>query len=196
MASKYAVPLLKQLRTQVNHMSKLIAGLLITILTGIGSIFAGNFSMGNASSAVEFGQGVYQIEACDDWVRVNISTGATGEFGAPEGLSALTGVVISSLDTRACAGTEFTIAAFDEENNPLPIYRTDGLSGMCSDIGCAGPTEIKLQIDNAGNLTSSIPASLYLIDQNPMTADFTITFVNPAILANSVGRLNIQTASL
>jgi len=168
-------------------MTKLIIGLLLTILTGIGSIFAGNFSMGQSVSALEYGQGVYKISACDDWVRVNLSAGATGEHGAPEGLSALTGVVISSLDTRACSGTEFTISAVDEENNPLSMYRTGEL---------VGPAEIKLQIDADGNLTSSIPSSVYLIDHNPLTADFTITFVNPAILANSVGRLNIQTTSL
>jgi len=168
-------------------MTKLIIGLLLTILTGIGSIFAGNFSMGQSVSALEYGQGVYKISACDDWVRVNLSAGATGEHGAPEGLSALTGVVISSLDTRACSGTEFTISAVDEENNPLSMYRTGEL---------VGPAEIKLQIDADGNLTSSIPSSVYLIDHNPLTADFTITFVSPAILANSVGRLNIQTASL
>ena len=168
-------------------MIKLVIGLLLTIATGVGSIFAGNFSMGDAAVAVEYGQGVYKIAACDDWVRVNIMAGATGEHGAPEGLSALTGVVVSSLDTRACAGTEFTISAVDEENNPLAMYRTGDL---------VGPAEIKLQIDAEGNLTSSIPSSVYLIDQNPLTADFAITFVNPAILANSVGRLNIQTASL
>jgi hypothetical protein len=168
-------------------MTKLIIGLLLTILTGIGSIFAGNFSMGQSASALEYGQGVYKISACDDWVRVNLSAGATGEHGAPEGLSALTGVVISSLDTRACSGTEFTISAVDEENNPLSMYRTGEL---------VGPAEIKLQIDADGNLTSSIPSSVYLIDHNPLTADFTITFVSPAILANSVGRLNIQTTSL
>jgi hypothetical protein len=168
-------------------MTKLIIGLLLTILTGIGSIFAGNFSMGQSVSALEYGQGVYKISACDDWVRVNLSAGATGEHGAPEGLSALTGVVISSLDTRACSGTEFTISAVDEENNPLSMYRTGEL---------VGPAEIKLQIDADGNLTSSIPSSVYLIDHNPLTADFTITFVSPAILANSVGRLNIQTTSL
>jgi len=168
-------------------MTKLIIGLLLTILTGIGSILAGNFSMGQSASALEYGQGVYKISACDDWVRVNLSAGATGEHGAPEGLSALTGVVISSLDTRACSGTEFTISAVDEENNPLSMYRTGEL---------VGPAEIKLQIDADGNLTSSIPSSVYLIDHNPLTADFTITFVSPAILANSVGRLNIQTTSL
>ena len=168
-------------------MPKLVIGLLITIVTGISSIMAGNFSFGNSPSSIEYGQGVYQIAACDDWVRVNIVAGATGEHGAPEGLSALTGVVISSLDTHACAGTEFTISAVDEENNPLAMYRTGEL---------VGPADIKLQIDADGNLTSSIPSSVYLIDQNPLTADFTITFVNPAILANSVGRLNIQTASL
>jgi len=168
-------------------MPKLIIGLLITIVTGIGSIFAGNFSLGDSASALEYGQGIYQIAACDDWVRVNLAAGATGEHGAPEGLSALTGVVISSLDTRACAGTEFTISAVDQENNPLAMYRTGDL---------VGPGEIKLQIDAEGNLSSSIPSSVYLIDLNPLTAEYTITFVNPAILANSVGRLNIQTSSL
>ena len=168
-------------------MTKLIIGFLLTVVTGIGSIFAGNFSMGDSASALEYGQGVYKISACDDWVRVNLAAGATGQHGAPEGLSALTGIVVSSLDTRACSGTEFTISAVDEENNPLAMYRTGEL---------VGPAEIKLQIDGEGHLSSSIPSSVYLIDQNPLTADFTITFVNPAILANSVGRLNIQTASL
>jgi hypothetical protein len=168
-------------------MTKLIIGLLLTVVTGIGSIFAGNFSMEESASALEYGQGVYKISACDDWVRVNLAAGATGEHGAPEGLSALTGIVVSSLDTRACAGTEFTISAVDEENNPLALFRTGEL---------VGPADIKLQIDGEGQLSSSIPSSVYLIDQNPQTADFTITFVNPAILANSVGRLNIQTTSL
>ena len=167
-------------------MTKLIIGFLLTVLTGIGSIFAGNFSMGESASALEYGQGVYKISACDDWVRVNLAAGATGQHGAPEGLSALTGIVVSSLDTRACSGTEFTISAVDEENNPLAMYRTGEL---------VGPAEIKLQIDGEGHLSSSIPSSVYLIDHNPLTADFTITFVNPAILANSVGRLNIQTTS-
>jgi hypothetical protein len=167
-------------------MTKLIIGFLLTVLTGIGSIFAGNFSMGDSASALEYGQGVYKISACDDWVRVNLAAGATGQHGAPEGLSALTGIVVSSLDTRACSGTEFTISAVDEENNPLAMYRTGEL---------VGPAEIKLQIDGEGHLSSSIPSSVYLIDHNPLTADFTITFVNPAILANSVGRLNIQTTS-
>jgi hypothetical protein len=168
-------------------MTKLIIGFLLTVVTGIGSIFAGNFSMGESASALEYGQGVYKISACDDWVRVNLAAGATGQHGAPEGLSALTGIVVSSLDTRACSGTEFTISAVDEENNPLAMYRTGEL---------VGPAEIKLQIDGEGHLSSSIPSSVYLIDHNPLTADFTITFVNPAILANSVGRLNIQTTSL
>jgi hypothetical protein len=168
-------------------MTKLIIGTLLTIITGISSILAGSFSMGNSASALEYGQGVYKIAACDDWVRVNLVAGATGEHGAPEGLSALTGVVVSSLDTQACKGTEFTISAVDEENISLAMYRTGEL---------LGPSDIKLQIDGDGNLTSSIPSSVYIIDQNPMTADFTITFVNPAILANSVGRLNIQTASM
>ena len=177
-------------------MPKLIIGLLITIVTGISSIFAGNISFTNANATVEYGQGIYQIAACDDWVRVNMIAGATGENGAPEGLSALTGLTISSLDTQACAGTEFTISAVDEENSPIPMYRVDGLYGLCSSIECPGPTEVKLQIDNFGNLTSSIAASLYVIDQDLTTADFTISFVNSAILANSVGRLNIQTTSL
>ena len=167
-------------------MTKLIIGFLLTVVTGIGSIFAGNFSMGDSASALEYGQGVYKISACDDWVRINLAAGATGQHGAPEGLSALTGIVVSSLDTRACSGTEFTISAVDEENNPLAMYRTGEL---------VGPAEIKLQIDGEGHLSSSIPSSVYLIDHNPLTADFTITFVNPAILANSVGRLNIQTTS-
>jgi len=168
-------------------MPRFVVGVLVLILTGFSSIMAGSFSLGQDAQSNEFGQGVYNIAACDDYVRINITSGETGQFGAPEGLSALTGVVISSLDTRACANTEITVSAVDEENNSLAMYRTGEL---------VGPADIKLQIDGEGRLTSSIPSSVYLIDQNPQTADFTITFVNPAILANSVGRLNIQTTSL
>ena len=60
-------------------MTKLIIGFLLTVVTGIGSIFAGNFSMGESASALEYGQGVYKISACDDWVRVNLAAGATGK---------------------------------------------------------------------------------------------------------------------
>lgn len=164
-------------------MAKLIIGLVLSIITGIGSIMAGNISFGNNAKAFEFGQGVYQVEACDSWIRMNIISGATGADGAPEGFSFLTGIVISSLDTRACAGTEFTISAVDEEGNPLSMYATDG-SG-----------NIQLQIDSLGNLNST-NASDYIVDQDPTSADFTINFVNPAVLANSLGGLIIQTAPI
>ena len=164
-------------------MTRLVIGLALSIITGISSILAGNISFGNNSQSFEYGQGVYRIEACDDWIRMNIVSGATGEFGAPAGLSALTGVVISSLDTKACAGTELTISAVDEQGDRPPMYATDGLGNM------------EIQIDSLGNLIST-SSSDYIVDHDPITSNFTINFVNPRTLANSVGGLIVQTAPI
>jgi hypothetical protein len=180
-------------------MPRFLVGVLVLILAGFSSIMAGGFSLGEDSKPNEFGQGVYNISACDDYVRINITSGETGQFGAPEGLSALTGLTISSLDTTACAGKQITISVVDQQNQSIPMYRTDSINQLCSDNPCSNTGEIKISIDGNGNLTSVMPIDnidSYSVSQNTQTADFIFSFTHPAVLANSIGRIMIQTSSI
>jgi hypothetical protein len=180
-------------------MPRFLVGVLVLILAGFSSIMAGGFSLGEDSKPNEFGQGVYNISACDDYVRINITSGETGQFGAPEGLSALTGLTISSLDTTACAGKQITISVVDQQNQSIPMYRTDSINQLCSDNPCSNTGEIKISIDDNGNLTSVMPIDnidSYSVSQNTQTAVFIFSFTHPAVLANSIGRIMIQTSSI
>jgi hypothetical protein len=180
-------------------MPRFVVGVLVLILAGFSSIMAGGFSLGEDSKPNEFGQGVYNIAACDDYVRINITSGETGQFGAPEGLSALTGLTISSLDTIACAGKQITISAVDQQNQSIPMYRTDSINQLCTNSPCTNSGEIKILIDGNGNLTSALPIDnidSYSVSQNTQTADFIFVFSHPAVLANSIGRIMIQTSSI
>ena len=59
--------------------------------------------------------------------------------------------------------------------------------------------EIKISIDGNGNLTSVFPIDnidSYSVSKNAETADFIFVFKNPAVLANSIGRIFIQTSSI
>ena len=180
-------------------MPRFVVGVLVLILTGFSSIMAGSFSLGQDAQSNEFGQGVYNISACDDYVRINITSGETGQFGAPEGLSALTGLTISSLDTIACAGKQISISAVDQQNQRIPMYRTDSINQLCSDNPCSNTGEIKISIDGDGNLNSALPidnVDSYSVSKNTESADFIFVFKNPAVLANSIGRIFIQTSSI
>lgn len=182
-----------------DRQGKLGLGILILFLTGFGSVLAANMSINSGVTTREFGQGTYQIKACDSWIKLDLLTGATGERGAPVGLSALTGITISGLDTKACASTFFSISILDSNAQKLPIYRTDRFVSLCGELRCVqgenSQEELALAISANGKVTLSLEDPFHLLSYDPNTAVYSVTLVQPSILANEVGRLNIQSSS-
>jgi hypothetical protein len=178
---------------------KFFFGAIIIIAAGFGSILASNVAIGPAKKTVEYGQGIYQITACDSYVRLNLISGATHTFGAPEGLSALTGISISSLDTRACANTTFTINSVDLDGKNLPLYRTDGIVAMCLDNPCTVGTNssdaITMSISASGVVTIDGSTDFVNLAYDRQTGIYSVNFTQPGVIANDVNRLNVQSSN-
>ncbi len=95
-------------------------GLFVMALIAIGATYASNISI-NGSNRIEFGQGVYAIEACNGWVQIQIPTVSVDETGT----SPITGFIIDGVDPRQCASTLMHFKAFSSSStDPLPLYST------------------------------------------------------------------------
>ena len=178
-----------------------VMGGAVIVLASLGSSLASNVAIGDGDGTTEFGQGEFTLKVCDSWIQLNLLSGSTGEYGSDsDGLSALTGVTIEGLDASQCKSTQFTIQAFDQSTNLLPIYRTDGKSKLCSSppcqIGKTAESDLLVQVSSTGVVSLS-PTNQY----RSMTFDSTlgvykILFTNPAQLALDIANLTIQSSAI
>jgi hypothetical protein len=81
--------------------AKLNIGIFLLIMGVLGSTVAANISL--SGGRTEFGQGIFQVRACDQWVGINLVTGE----GAANPY--VVNVEILGLDPRQCLGTVFRI---------------------------------------------------------------------------------------
>lgn len=175
-------------------------GILLLALVGFGSIFAANITITKPQTSVEFGEGVYKIKACDTYIHMNLISGATGELGAPPGLSPLRGISISSLNPTACKNTTFTINAFDTTSYQIPLYRTDSQIALCTDLPCTpgvnSANDVTINISSNAQVALANPDSFHDLTYDKTTGVYKVNFQQPTILANEIGNLTIQSAPL
>jgi hypothetical protein len=89
-------------------------GIFITICGLLGATFAANISL-NGGSRKEFGQGVFQIKACDQWVGVGLQSAS-----APN--NAYVGTVrLYGFDPKLCLGRIFKLKLFQTSNPNTPL---------------------------------------------------------------------------
>jgi len=177
-----------------------IAGAAVVVLASLGSALASNIAIGNPDGEVEFGQGEFTLKVCDSWIQLNLLSGATGQYGAPAGLSALTGITIQGLNASQCKSTKFTIAAIDQSLNPLPLYRTDGQSELCSEIPCqvgiSAESDLVFQVSPSGVVGLDNPDQFRTLSFVSSLGIYKIEFAKPAQLARDITNLTIQSTAL
>jgi hypothetical protein len=152
--------------------------------TSIGSVLAASSSI-STPPRYEFGQGVYQIKACDSWVTLNLIAGATGTYGAPAGISPLVGLSVSGLNTKTCAGIQFTLKARDINSAELPLYLAKKSAKVTSVI-------LKVASDSTVALDTS--DQYRSLSYSSTSGIYTISFTNPASTAPEVAQLTIESA--
>ena len=104
--------------------TKLFIGFGFLALAFAGSTIAANISL--SSGRIEFGQGVYQIRACDQYVGITLLPGGSTENPLVKEIQ------ISSLDALNCRGSEIRINLFSSDSNitPLPLFRGDDTKNL------------------------------------------------------------------
>ena len=178
-----------------------VIGASVIVLASLGSSLAANVAIGGPNGTTEFGQGEFTLKVCDSWIQLNLLSGSTGAYGSESsGLSALTGITIEGLDASQCKSTKFTIQAFDQSLNLLPIYRTDGKSSLCSTSSCkigrSAESDLVVQVSSSGVVALDSSDQFRALTFNNSTGIYQITFAKPGQLARDITNLTIQSSAL
>lgn len=187
---------------------KLKLGIFALVVGVIGSTFAANISL--TGGRKEFGQGIFQIKACDQWVGVGLTSGQ----GAQN--TYVANVDIIGLDPRLCKGTIFRIKFFAAgSQTPMNMYMGAGTTTATGDSATA--TTLALRITNTaytGNTQNAYNAWAYdamtlidpqgrdigyadnyeLVEYDALTSFYSVVFTYPRAVATSVASVTIETA--
>ena len=177
-----------------------ILGVSLILFTGIGSVLAANIAIGTSTKPREFGNGVFTIKACDSWIQLNLVNGPTGQYGAPAGLSALTGVTVQGLMPSQCKSTKFTIQAINRGGTILPLYRKGFQSGLCTSnpvcvIGQNSASDLILAVSASGVVSLYNYDFYHYLDYDSTTGMYTFSFFQPGQLARDISTLTIQSSA-
>jgi hypothetical protein len=189
--------------------AKLNLGIFILVLGVLGSTVAANISL-NGGNRKEFGQGIFQIKACDQWVGVGLTTGQ----GAQN--TYVANVDLYGLDPRACKNTIFRIKFFPTgSTTAMNMYLGAGPTSSANDSVTA--TSLVMKITNttySGSTQAAYETWAYdavslidpqgrdigfaddyeLIDCTPSTGIYSVVFTYPRAVAALVSSITIETA--
>ena len=162
-----------------------VIGGVAIVVASLGSSLASNIGIRGSQGKIEFGQGEFILKACDSWIQLNLISGPTGEYGAPEGHSALTGITIQGLDVNQCKSTKFTLQAFDNSARLLPLYRT----------GENSKAQVVVTVSESKVVELESPDSYHSLTFDNSLGVYNILFAQPAQLAQDINNLTIQSSS-
>ena len=182
--------------------------LLAVIISLIGTTFAINVAI-NGNNKVEFGQGVYRITSCDQFVNVNLKS--SNAFA--DGLSRVGSIELSGLDVARCANTSIRLRLYDASNpSPMDIftnieYTSRGVTyPCCTETGTAVVMVIAANA-NQGTAAQSVtlisPSGKSIgygdrhesIRYESTTAVFTVSFSSPLAIMRDVAKTTLESAA-
>jgi len=182
--------------------------LLAVIISLVGTTFAINVTI-NGNNRVEFGQGLYRITSCDQFMNVNLKSG--NAFA--DGYSRVESIELSGLDVARCANTSIRLRLYDA-TNPAPMdlftniaYTTRGTSyPCCTETGTAVVMVIAanaIQATAAQSVTLISPSGRNIgygdrhesIRYESTTAVFTVTFASPLAIMRDVAKTTLESAA-
>jgi hypothetical protein len=102
---------------------KFIFGFGMIALSAVGFTVAASLTIGNGNR-LEFGQGLYRITSCDQWIGIKLNPSAASYSGQ----SRVANMNLSGFDALNCRGRNIKIQLLDGSSAILPIFSdTSGL---------------------------------------------------------------------
>jgi hypothetical protein len=181
---------------------KFILGLGMLALSAVGFTVAANITIGNGNK-LEFGQGLYRITSCDQWVGIKLNPSAASYSGQ----SRVANMNISGLDALNCKGVNFKIQLLDNASAILPIF--SDASGLVDRV----MLNVSSSAVNRANavsfyngygvlVTSSLSGSngyaydgYQYLSYNANTGVYSIVFNYPQATMSAVNSLTVQSAN-
>lgn len=171
----------------------------VAVIALIGTTLAARVTI-NGNNKFEYGQGVYRITACDQWV--GISFAPTAAWG--DGYSRIGNVTFQGLDVAQCPKTSIRLQLF-EAGSSQPMKLFTNLAG--TDTGTAvtlvianGATTATAGDDvtllNPGGVNIGYGDPSQNIEYDANTAIFTVSFTKPIAKMSLFKSLTIESATL
>jgi hypothetical protein len=172
---------------------KLAIGLVILVLT-VGTTLARPFTI-NTNNRVTFGQGLYQIRACDGWIKISFekTDTANGVMDGGSRVQAVSSVNIDSFNSLACKNTNFKIKLFKTGvATALNLYTQENSTPS---------SQVWLSVDNSGVVTILDTSGTNLgefgdsavgLGMDTETGRYTIYFFTPLQPASNVNRYTVE----
>ena len=182
--------------------------LLAVIISLIGTTFAINVTI-NGNNKVEFGQGVYRITSCDQFMNVNLKSSNAFD----DGLSRVGSIELSGVDVARCANTSVRLRLYDSSNpSPMNLFNNIAYTSRGTSYPCCTETGTAVIMVIAANATQATAAqSVTLISPSgknigygdrhesiryeSTTAVFTVTFASPLAIMRDVAKTTLESAA-
>jgi hypothetical protein len=182
--------------------------LLAVIISLIGTTFAINVTI-NGNNSVEFGQGVYRITSCDQFMNVNLKSSNAFD----DGLSRVGSIELSGVDVARCANTSVRLRLYDASNpSPMELFNNIAYTSRGTSYPCCTETGTAVVMVIAANATQATAAqSVTLISPSgrnigygdrhqsiryeSTTAVFTVTFASPLAIMRDVAKTTLESAA-
>jgi hypothetical protein len=185
--------------------SKLFLGFSLIGLSVTGLTLAASFTIN--SGKVEFGQGIYKIQSCDQWIAINL----VPTEASYSGQSRVANIQISGLDATRCRGSNFKIQLYPTGASPAAMALFSEatssvdrlLLSVSSDVTKVRANAVSF-IDGSGRLvTANLAAdgSGYAYDRYQyltyatINGVYSVTFSKPLATVSAVNSLTVQSAS-
>lgn len=173
--------------------------LIIATLFLVSSTFALNITI-NSNERFEFGQGIYQIKACDQFVSLEFKS--TSAYA--NGFSRVGNIIFKGLDVDKCKGTAMRLRLYQTGvNTPLNLFtnrlgtETGTAVIMVISRTATGPTfadDVTL-VDHKG-VNIGYGDSMQAIDYDSTNGNFTISYSYPLAEMRYVNSVTLESASV
>jgi hypothetical protein len=182
--------------------------LVAVIIALVGTTFAINVTI-NGNNRVEFGQGIYRITSCDQFMNVNLKSSNAFE----DGLSRVGSIELSGVDVARCANTSVRLRLYDASNpSPMNLFNNIAYTSRGTSYPCCTETGTAVIMVIAANATQATAAqSVTLISPSgrnigygdrhesiryeSTTAVFTVTFASPLAIMRDVAKTTLESAA-
>jgi hypothetical protein len=182
---------------------KFILGLGMLALSVVGFTVAANITIGNGNK-LEFGQGLYQITSCDQWIGIKLNPSAASYSGQ----SRVANINLSGFDALNCRGRNIKIQLLDGSSAILPIFSdasglvdrvllnvsTDTNRGRATAVGFYNSYGVLVTSSLSGSNGYAYDTYEYL-SYNSTTGVYTLLFSYPQATMSAVNSLTVQSAN-
>jgi len=182
---------------------KFILSLGMLALSVVGFTVAASITIGNGNR-LEFGQGLYQITSCDQWIGIKLNPSAASYSGQ----SRVANINLSGFDALNCRGRNIKIQLLDGASAILPIFSdasglvdrvllnvsSDTNKGRANAVGFYNGYGVLVTSSLSGSNGYAYDSGQYL-SYNSTTGIYSLLFNYPQATMSAVNSLTVQSAN-